>query len=48
MLSKINFLTSGESHGKALLGIIEGIPSNVKINELYIKNQLSRRQKGHG
>tara|TARA_Y100000590_G_scaffold466496_2_gene642081 strand:+ start:388 stop:1548 length:1161 start_codon:yes stop_codon:yes gene_type:complete len=48
MLSKINFLTSGESHGKALLGIIEGIPSNVKINELYIKNQLSRRQKGYG
>lgn len=48
MLNRINFLTSGESHGKALLGIIEGIPANVKIDELYIKKHLKRRQKGYG
>ena len=48
MLNRINFLTSGESHGKALLGIIEGIPANVIIDELYIKKHLKRRQKGYG
>ena len=40
MLKKIEFLTSGESHGKALLGIIEGIPANIEISEEYIKNHL--------
>ena len=36
MLNKINFLTAGESHGKGLLGIIEGIPSGLNISEDYI------------
>ena len=48
MLKKIEFLTSGESHGKALLGIIEGIPANIEISEEYIKNHLIRRQVGYG
>jgi len=48
MLKKIQYLTAGESHGKGLLGIINGIPANLKISENYIQNQLSRRQKGHG
>jgi len=48
MLKKIHYLTSGESHGKGLLGIINGIPANLEIDEKYIQDQLSRRQKGHG
>lgn len=44
----IRFLTSGESHGKALTSIIEGFPSNFKIEEEYINNQLRRRQMGYG
>ena len=48
MLNKINFLTAGESHGKGLLGIIEGIPSGLSIQEEYINFHLSRRQKGFG
>ena len=36
MLNKINFLTAGESHGKGLLGIIEGIPSGLAISHQYI------------
>ena len=48
MLEKIKYLTAGESHGKGLLGIIDGIPSNLEISEEYLKLQLSRRQKGHG
>ena len=48
MLKKIQYLTAGESHGKGLLGIINGIPANLEIDEDYIHSQLSRRQKGHG
>ena len=36
MLSKIKFLTAGESHGKALIGIIQGIPSGLEISSDYI------------
>ena len=48
MLVKLKYLTSGESHGKGLLGIINGVPAGLGIDEEYILNQLSRRQKGHG
>jgi len=47
-MNKIQFLTAGESHGKALIGIIEGIPAGLSIDENYINVQLARRQKGHG
>jgi len=48
MLARLNFLTAGESHGQGLLGILEGIPSGLTISEKYIKEQLTRRQMGHG
>ena len=48
MLTRINFLTAGESHGRGLLGIIDGIPSGLEINKKYIDVQLKRRQMGHG
>ena len=48
MLNKIKFLTAGESHGKALVGIIQGIPAGLEISSNYINNELSRRQKGYG
>lgn len=44
----LNWLTAGESHGKALVGILEGIPAELEISEAEIAKQLSRRQKGHG
>ncbi|HLF19992.1 MAG TPA: chorismate synthase [Bacteroidota bacterium] len=44
----IRYLTSGESHGKALLGIIEGVPAGLGISADYINNQLRRRQQGYG
>ena len=47
-MKKIKFSTAGESHGELLLGILEGIPSNLDINESYIHNQLKRRQMGFG
>lgn len=44
----LRFLTAGESHGKALMGIIEGFPSNVKLDIDEINNDLRRRQEGYG
>ncbi len=44
----IRFLTSGESHGKALTAIVEGIPSNLKVEEEYLNFHLARRQMGYG
>ena len=48
MLTKIKFLTAGESHGKGLLGILDGIPAGLKIEKDYIDIQLGRRQMGYG
>jgi chorismate synthase len=44
----IRFLTAGESHGKSLVTIIEGFPSNLKIEPNEINIQLKRRQSGYG
>ena len=48
MLARIKFLTSGESHGRGLLGIIDGLPAGLEIDEDYIRIQLARRQMGYG
>ena len=48
MLAKIKYLTAGESHGKGLLGIIDGLPAGLEINEECIAHDLFRRQQGHG
>lgn len=42
------YLTSGESHGKCLNAIIEGIPSGINISEEFINKHLARRQIGYG
>nr|WP_250160202.1 chorismate synthase [Caloranaerobacter azorensis] len=44
----IRYLTAGESHGKGLIGIIEGFPANLKIDINSINNELKRRQMGYG
>ena len=48
MLAKLRYLTSGESHGKGLLGILDGIPAGLEISESEIRAQLERRQMGYG
>jgi chorismate synthase len=42
------FLTSGESHGKGLNIIIEGVPAGLLLSEADIAVQLARRQLGYG
>ena len=44
----LNFLTAGESHGKALIGIIEGMPANLSLSSNDIDPELKRRQSGYG
>ncbi len=45
---KLRFLTAGESHGKALVAILEGLPSGLEINSEYIQKHMKRRKLGYG
>ncbi len=47
-MSRFRFLTAGESHGKALTVIIEGVPAGLRIDEEMIAVDLGRRQRGYG
>ena len=42
------FNTSGESHGKALVAIVEGVPAGLPIDTAAINHELWRRQQGYG
>src|SRR5476651_897826 len=42
------FTTSGESHGKALVAIVEGVPAGLPIDISAINHELWRRQQGYG
>lgn len=44
----LRYLTAGESHGKGLIAILEGIPAGLKIEEARINQELKRRQAGFG
>ena len=44
----LRFLTAGESHGKGLVQVIEGIPAGLDLSEDFIAVDLKRRQGGYG
>ena len=44
----LRYLTAGESHGKALIAILEGVPAGLRIEEGKINQELKRRQSGFG
>ena len=44
----LRYLTAGESHGPALVGILEGLPAGVPVDRGEIERQLARRRLGHG
>ena len=44
----LRYLTAGESHGKGLTVIIEGLPAGLSLTEEYIARELRRRQGGYG
>lgn len=47
-MKRFRFLTSGESHGKCLTAIIEGVPAGIRIKADVINKDLERRQSGYG
>ena len=44
----LRFLTAGESHGPALIAILEGLPAGLPLTTVIIDNELARRQRGYG
>src|SRR4051794_39478185 len=42
------FTTAGESHGRALVAIVEGLPAGVPVDVDAINRELERRQQGYG
>ncbi len=44
----LRYLTAGESHGRGLVAILEGLPAGLKIDAGFINAELKRRQMGFG
>lgn len=44
----LRWLTAGESHGPALVGVIEGVPAGVPVTTERISDALARRRLGYG
>ncbi len=44
----LRFLTAGESHGPALVAILEGLPAGLPLTPELIADDLARRQTGYG
>jgi len=47
-VNALRFLTAGESHGPALIGIVEGLPAGLRVDVDAIQRDLARRQIGVG
>jgi chorismate synthase len=47
-MGQFRFLTGGESHGKGLVAIVEGMVADLPLEERHINKELRRRQQGHG
>jgi chorismate synthase len=43
-----SFTTAGESHGRALIATIEGLPAGLPVDQDFINHELWRRQQGYG
>jgi chorismate synthase len=44
----LRFLTAGESHGKALVVIVEGLPAGLSLSAEWVGRELARRMQGYG
>ena len=44
----LRFLTAGESHGQALVAILEGVPAGLALDAASMQHELRRRQQGYG
>ncbi len=48
MVGMLRMLTAGESHGKALVAVLEGLPAGVPISPKEVAGELARRRHGYG
>ena len=48
MLRVLGFTTAGESHGRGMIVILEGLPSGLRLLSGDVSRELLRRQLGHG
>src|SRR6476620_289748 len=44
----LTYRTAGESHGPALISLVEGLPAGVPLDQAFIDGELRRRQGGYG
>ena len=44
----LRWLTAGESHGPALVAVLEGLPAGVVVSSAELADGLARRRQGHG
>jgi chorismate synthase len=44
----LRFSTAGESHGKALVTIVEGLPAGLPVTAEWVDRELARRMQGYG
>ena len=47
-MNRFRFITAGESHGKGLISIVEGMVADLPLEVGYINRELKRRQQGYG
>ncbi|MBA2313444.1 MAG: chorismate synthase [Actinobacteria bacterium] len=47
-MTRLRYLTAGESHGRALAGIIEGLPAGLEVSVAAVEDELARRRQGYG
>ena len=47
-MTRLRYLTAGESHGPALVAILEGLPAGIPISAKSIADELTRRRHGYG
>src|SRR5438874_4878638 len=47
-MATLSYRTAGESHGKAMLALVEGVPAGVPVDVDFINGELRRRQGGYG
>ncbi|HEY4770562.1 MAG TPA: chorismate synthase, partial [Myxococcales bacterium] len=47
-MTRLRFLTAGESHGPALVGILDGLPAGLELLAAHIERDLQRRKLGYG
>ena len=44
----LRFSTAGESHGEALIALVQGLPAGLDVDQEFINRELWRRQQGYG